>query len=609
MDVRTPPLMAPETTAARRAVGSRTEGRDVLGRAFGGALDHSGWIATIVGAIWLSVVLFAVWPALRYPVFVSNSNIDSAFFAYAGELLRQGGTPYVTFWDHKPPLVFFIDAFGLTLSGGAVWGIWVVSLATLLVSLVLAHLALRRAFGAIPAALGVSVFAFTLPSMLASNLTEEYALPLQWGSVFLLVRWAKTRNWSEGSAARSTLGIGVVIGVLGGLAFALKANLIAAPLCVAAVIGLVLLRERRIGEAARFVMGALVGAGIVWGAIVAYVAARGAFAPFVDQVFHYNFLYAGTTWGQRLRAAVSGVTSASRLSSLAIPLAVWALSLGLMVRDVIRRADRRPEFALRAFGVLWMPVEVVFASISGRPYLHYFVVLLPPLAYLAASFAVEILRTPKAADASSDVRSTRAVVLVLGLAAAMALTSVLTTGLQLRDAGTSTTSDRRLQVDAAAAYVRTHTRADAPLLVWGHASDVYFLAKRRPASRYVYSLALLTPRYADSALVDGFIGELRSSAPPLIVDATVGLPEGERLVPSLGQWDQEWRYPTDQGPRVRWWSMTPALRKFYDFVASTYAVVDSVGPERWPVYRRRDAGTGTALTSPLVPARHASLTP
>jgi hypothetical protein len=34
--------------------------------------------------------------------------------------------------------------------------------------------------------------------------------------------------------------------------------------------------------------------------------------------------------------------------------------------------------------------------------------------------------------------------------------------------------------------------------------------------------------------------------------------------------------------------MTPELRAFYDYVASTYAVVDSVGPMRWPIYRRRD---------------------
>ena len=566
-----------------------------------GTLARTGWLATLIGAVWLSAVLAVVWPALRHPVFVSNSNVDSAFFAYAGDLLRRGGTPYVTFWDHKPPLVYFIDALALTISGGAVWGIWLVSLAALLLSLVLAHLALRRAFGAVPAALGVCVFAFTLPSMLASNLTEEYALPLQWGCVLVLTRWATARAQPVWRPLKEYFKWGVVLGVLGGLAFALKANLIAAPISVATVIAATLLLERRVSAAMRVVVGALVGAAIVWGCIVAYVIARGAFAPFVDQVFHYNFLYVGTTWGQRIRAGISGVESATRFSSVAMPLAAWALSVVLVARGLKKPADHGATFALRAFGLVWLPMEVLFASVSGRAYLHYFVVLLPPLAYMTALFGAEIIGGSVLGRPARSSRRGAGTGLVLGLAAAVVVASVLSTGVHLRDSSSEATRKRREQIDETAAYVRTHSAAGTPLLVWGHASDVYLFSQRPPASRYVYSLALLTPNYADSAMVGRFIAELRSSAPPLIVDATTGLAEGERLVPSLGRWNPAWRYPIDQGPQVRWWSMTPELHAFYDFVASTYAVVDSVGPMRWPIYQRRDL---TATRTASMPIAH-----
>ena len=575
--------VAPQLDVIRRQ-SLRADARRMLD----GALAHAGWIATVLSALWLTMVLAIVWPALREPVFVSNSNIDSAFFAYAGDLLRRGGTPYVTFWDHKPPLVYFIDAIALTISGGAVWGVWLVSLTMLLLSVVLAYLALRRAFGTVPAALGVSVYAFTLATMLASNLTEEYALPLQWACVFVLSRWATSRAQPAWRPTREFFRWGLPLGTLGGLAFALKANLFAAPLSVAIVIGMALLLERRWAALTRFIGGAIVGAAVVWGAIFAYVIARGALDPFMDQVFHYNFLYAGTTWGQRIRAAVSGVSAASRFSSFIIPFAAWVLSVALVGRGLLSRAGRGTTFALRAFGLLWMPMEVVLASVSGRPYLHYFVVLVPPLAYLTALFGSEIMGSPVLGRVRPASRRGGGTALVLGLAAAVAVASGVTTSLQLRDSTAAPVERRREQIDATAAYVRNHSGADAPLLVWGHASDVYLFARRRPASRYVYSLALLTPRYADAELIDRFIGELRSSSPPLIVDATVGLPAGERLVPSLGRWDPDWRYPTDQGPQVRWWSMTPALSAFYDYVASTYTVVDSVGPMRWPIYRRRD---------------------
>jgi hypothetical protein len=612
------PLPIGDSATTHRGALPQPGERAAVDRVLQGALTQSGWLATLIGALWLSAVLAVVWPALRHPVFVSNSNIDSAFFAYAGDLLRRGGTPYVTFWDHKPPLVYFIDAVALTISGGAVWGIWLVSLAMLVLSLVLAHLALRRAFGAVPAALGVSVFAFTLPSMLASNLTEEYALPLQWGCVLLLSRWATTRAQPVWRPVRDFFRVGFPLGVLGGLAFALKANLVAAPLSVAMVIGVALLLERRVTAAARFVGGSIAGAALVWGCIVAYVVARGAFDPFVDQVFHYNFLYVGATWGQRLRAAISGVESASRFSSLAIPLAAWALSVVVVARGLVSRADRGATFALRAFGLVWLPMEVLFASVSGRPYLHYFVVLLPPLAYLTASFGSEIIGAPMLGRLGPPSRRGAGTVLVLGLAAAVAIASMVTTGMQLRDTASASTSgdttsgstkDRRRQIDETAAYVRAHSEAGTPLLVWGHASDVYLFAQRPPASRYVYSLALLTPHYADAAMVDRFIAELRSSAPPLIVDATTGLAKAERLVPSLGRWDPAWRYPTDQGPRVLWWSMTPELRGFYDYIASTYAVVDSVGPMRWPIYQRRDLMPTNTASTPIARAGGAAPNP
>jgi hypothetical protein len=139
-------------------------------------------------------------------------------------------------------------------------------------------------------------------------------------------------------------------------------------------------------------------------------------------------------------------------------------------------------------------------------------------------------------------------------------------------------------VDATARYVREHSPPNSRLFVWGHASDVYLFANRAPASRFVYPLAMLTPRYADSALVAGFVDELRASAPPLIVDATSGVSTSDDLVPSLSAWDPAWRYP-ETG--VAWWTMTPALRAFYDHVAANYTIIDSVGPQHWVIYARR----------------------
>jgi hypothetical protein len=100
--------------------------------------------------------------------------------------------------------------------------------------------------------------------------------------------------------------------------------------------------------------------------------------------------------------------------------------------------------------------------------------------------------------------------------------------------------------------------------------------------------------YADSALIRGFLDEIRTAAPPIIIDATATADStaGEDLVPPLGAWVPDWRYPDPERhdwAREIWWTMTPALKGFYDLVAEDYedyVVVDSVGPLKWPVYRR-----------------------
>lgn len=55
---------------------------------------------------------------------------DKEIFKYTGLVLHKGGVPYKDFFDHKPPLIFFINYLGLLLGS---WGLWIID--TLLVLL------------------------------------------------------------------------------------------------------------------------------------------------------------------------------------------------------------------------------------------------------------------------------------------------------------------------------------------------------------------------------------------------------------------------------------------------------------------------------------------
>lgn len=560
--------IAPRTSAEAESSESIGDVVRLPGRRSG----RSGWIAVVISAAWLTVVLFVAWPALRYPVFASNSNIDSAFFAYAGELLRTGGRPYVSFWDHKPPLIYLIEAAALTVSGGHLWGLWAASLAALLASVVLAYRTLRLPFGVLGATLGVIFFAFSLPHMLATNLAEEYALPIQWATALLLVRWRPVDD--------KMYGPGLILGVLGAMAFSLKANLIGTALSVGLALTIVLLSEKKLGPWLRLVAGALSGFALVAAVLVGYVALGGPVSAFWDQVFHYNFVYSATTPGLRMRVALDAVMVSTNYGSFLLPFAGWVVAAAAL----LARGRRESRYPILLLGVVWLPIEVLLVSVSGRLYAHYYVVLLPPLSFLVALATSELVAHVPQQVGVGIRRLGWATGAVIALSTAIVLVSVVNTSLWLRDY--EGPRERNRQITAVVQYVRTHSQPDAPLLVWGHASDVYFFSGRRPASRFIYALPLLTPGYANAALVRGFVGEVEAAAPSLIIDATPNPSQYERLVPSLGKWDPKWHYPNDDGAGPRWWTMTPALKMFYDYVGAHYTVVDSVGPWRWPVYRR-----------------------
>ena len=50
---------------------------------------------------------------------------DKEIFTYTGWAISKGLVPYRDFFDHKPPLIFFIYFTGLRLGGP--WGLWILN--------------------------------------------------------------------------------------------------------------------------------------------------------------------------------------------------------------------------------------------------------------------------------------------------------------------------------------------------------------------------------------------------------------------------------------------------------------------------------------------------
>ena len=113
---------------------------------------------------------------------------DSAMFQTIGKYWAEGYVPYVSLFDHKGPIIFFINAVGYAISGRK--GVFILQVLFLTASEYMAYLLLSRRFGGFASCLAALVMPVILAaSWTEGNFTEEYILPLLMASYYLMYKW------------------------------------------------------------------------------------------------------------------------------------------------------------------------------------------------------------------------------------------------------------------------------------------------------------------------------------------------------------------------------------------------------------------------------------
>ena len=147
--------------------------------------------AAAVGLLVLAAAFllrFSYSTSFKWPEYC---GYDSAIFQTIGKYWAQGSVPYRDLFDHKGPLIFFIDMIGYLIWGRA--GILVPQTISLAVTLFffwkLGRVYLPPLGAAAAAGVALVYLARTFDE---GNMTEEYALPFIAASLWLAVRWCES---------------------------------------------------------------------------------------------------------------------------------------------------------------------------------------------------------------------------------------------------------------------------------------------------------------------------------------------------------------------------------------------------------------------------------
>lgn len=454
---------------------------------------RSNVTAFLVSALGTVVALFPLHPGnMTYP------SRDSGVFLYVAWRLLMGDVPYRDVWDHKPPLIYFVDALGIALSPDSLWGIWIVQGIFIFGTFLVLYKALEQAFNTYAAIGGAVVFASGLLTILSrGNVTEEYALFFQ-ALCFLLI--------VKGSKSDFPTKVSFWLGVAGGLAFNFKQTTIG--VLIAYGLFLIILRwSQRKSPVRDF---ALLFAGWLLPSllVVIYFEARGALTDFWEQAYLYNFMYIGKHEGIRRLIPVFTKGFLYLQSGYILHTAILGWLIGCVYAWTRRRTFFSDVHPLLTIALINLPLEVLMVLVSGRSILHYY---LTPLPVLAALAGVLIYALPQLIERSQNLKNSKRWAPALLLA--LVLLSQYEQVQYYPDYVEGVSSNNRRDV---VDYVVSHTQADDTVLIIGAESLINFLARREAPTRYVYQYPLaLTGR---RPMFEEYFSQILENDPVLIID-------------------------------------------------------------------------------------------
>ncbi len=396
---------------------------------------------------------------------------DSGFFQYGASKIIQGEMLYRDLWDHKPPLIFYINSLALFLSNSQTWGIWILELFTLSGASFLSYLILKDKVGVWVAFVVTMLWlvSFYLISQ-GGNYPEEFGLLLQFLAIFLILR------------ERYLL----LLGVIFALAILLKPTLIGIFLAIFIY-------------KLKYFKQILTGLGLVFLTVSVYFFLNGSLGDFWNQVIVYNLLYGGqATLGERIDSLRYG---------LGLLQVTWIFVLAFLAWFFFLFKKNK---LLLKIAVLAFPLDLILAILPGRQYPHYFMSVLPPAAILVAFLFFAL-------------KNYFFKFFLLGLI----LISIFPIKFLFLSA--KTVGNYNPHENEVVKFIKEETNKDDFVLMWGAETVFNFVTKRPTPGRFAHQYALFTKGYQSDFLIYEFLDDLKTRKPKLIIDTSAT----DTIIPSI----------------------------------------------------------------------------
>lgn len=311
-------------------------------------------------ALLFALALMAVlaFSTTTSPIYSGQEGFDSAIFKTVGLAVLEGKTPYVDIFDHKGPVLYFINALGQALIPGSL-GIFFLQIWSLFAAFVFIYQSARLFVGPLLSGL-VTVLCVLLlfVTMQGGNLCEEWELLAVAPALYACLLYQRSDL-----SPRRTFRTGLILGAAFAFCFFIRPNdAVSLPGGMAFGLFLFLLIEKQFRALLPYLFSFLLGLAAVTLPILWYFASRGALDGLYYGLIGHNLLYSG------------GLFSAEGMAERLVLLAFCLLTFFLLHKTKRRNLS-----------LLVGPVLLLFTLLVGKNFFAHYLTVLIPIVLLCAA--------------------------------------------------------------------------------------------------------------------------------------------------------------------------------------------------------------------------------
>lgn len=248
------------------------------------SLENRRWQAIqFATMIIITMLMMLFCCAFTSPLYPHYNNSDSPIFILIGKGITEGKLCYVDLFDHKGPVLFFLEALGWAIGGRT--GIWFLECVAIILSEI-AILGICRKLNAKPWLPIISSAMVLFFTFCHGNLTEDYSLPLIYGSLYFAIKYFMSEDLKH--PARYAYFYGICVGLI---AFIRINN---ALIIFSLILGIMidLIQKRQIKNLFANLASGLAGMATIALPICIYFYMQGALYEMIYATFLYNLVYA-----------------------------------------------------------------------------------------------------------------------------------------------------------------------------------------------------------------------------------------------------------------------------------------------------------------------------